>query len=342
MTNSLREDVNAVLLPAFATTELSDGCKRFLDGGGVSLLLGETREEYVSRKMSGKRRKSESKNSIQLIIAQAKARTPDLLVAVDQEPGGICRLHDLVPEFLSLSNPDLCSLQSIEENVHDVAIAAKRLGVNCFLAPIVDLISVVNPWLEGRTLSINPNTVSQISVAFIKGTRKAGVISTAKHFPGFHNIELDPAVNPKAINLGTKKSYEPGFKPFREVINNGVEMIMIGPAIVQAFDESRSAPRSRRVVNMLKQDFNFEGVVLSDDLDSRATMLDDDMQTVAIESFNAGCDLLLLADVNNQLEEVGNALADAVNQGLIPRERLTYSANKVRTLARKYSMDLPL
>ncbi len=336
MDRSLLEDAYATLLPAFATTTLSDNVKKHLDCGGVSILIGETREEYVARSMTDQRRSEETAETIRTVTSEAKARSGVLLAAVDQEPGGICRLHDLVPQIPDAPHIAMADPAEIELIAGDVAREAASMGVNCFLAPILDLLTGRNPWLKGRTFSTDPAIVGRISAAFVRGVQQQGVAATAKHFPGFHDIARDPAVDPAAAVVAAADTFEPGFGPFRETIGAGVELIMVGPAIVRAFDPGRAALRSAKVVNILKKRMGFDGVVMADDLDSAATLRGDSIEQAAIDAVAAGCGLLLLADIDDQIDRVARALAEAEIAGEIPGGHLAASARKVRTVATKY------
>jgi len=340
MSKHLRDDVHAMVLPAFAGTVLSEQAKRFLDNGGVSILLGETREEYVARRMSEDRRSSETVETLTKIVGEAKARSDTLLVCVDQEISGICRLHDLVAPFPASGHLVTLTDAEMEELCCSIAATASSMGVNVFLAPVLDLVTGTNPWLAGRTYSTKPETVGRISAAYVRGVQKGGVAATGKHFPGFQNLDRDPAIDPDAVNSEALATFDVGFKPFRDVIAVGIEMIMVGPAIVSAFDPDRAALRSRAVVDLLKEDLSFGGVVMADDLDSRATMRSDSVEQVAIDAVRAGCDFLLLADIDNQLQSVPAAIVNAVETGLISAERVHEAAEKVRGLARRYETGI--
>ena len=337
MTSDLRSDINAMIFPAFAGTTLSDACKSFLDAGGLSILLAESREEYVARKMSAARCGSETAQTFHDVIGDAKARAGNLLVAVDQEIGGICRLHSLVPPFPEVSALPTMSAEALEDNAYQVGAAAAALGVNCFLAPVVDVVTGANPWLKGRTVSEDPEVVARVSAAYVRGVQRAGVAATAKHFPGFLNIVLDPAIEAGAIVTEPKEAFEPGFAPFRDVIAEDVEMIMVGPAITTAFDPARPALRSKPVVDMLKDDLGFKGAVMADGLTAKATMLGDPVEQVAIDAVAAGCDFLLLEDDGAYLMDVANALIQAAERGDLQPEAIARSAAKMRALAQKYS-----
>jgi len=338
MTNEdLVRDSYAVLLPAFTELKLSDSVTEFLTKGGCSILLAETRAEYVNREMSAARKANEKGPSILGIVNDAKKIQPNLIVAVDQEFGGICRLHGLVPSFPKSDNSKEIQTSTFETICSEVATEAKRYGVNCFLAPILDIIIGVNPWLQGRTWSTNLNEVSRLSSAFIRGVQKSKVISTAKHFPGFSNIKLDPAIESNAIMDDSLDIITKSLLPFKEAIDNHVEIIMVGPAIVKEIDSVNPASISNKVISILRDEINFNGIILSDDLDAKATLKNYEIEEVAIKALQAGCDYLLLADMNDQIIRVAEAIQQAVLDNEIKYSQLKSSADKVRNVAIKYT-----
>ena len=337
MHNTVRDNAHVVLLPAFAHTRLSERVKRFLSNGGCSILLGETREEYVSRKMSAQRRQDERADTILDIAEEAKTLSGNVIVAVDQEIAGICRLHDLVPPFPLQETIEGLSKQEFEAICSTIAAKAKELGVNCFLGPILDIVTGENPWLSARTWSTNPYVIAEKSSAFIRAIQANGVAATAKHFPGYSAIEKDPAVDPNAKNIQSLQSFKNSFVPFIDAIKNGVEMVMTGPAIVEAFDATKAASLSPIVIEVLREELGFKGVILSDDLDAEAILRGHPITHTAIEALNAGCDYLLIADSGEQIDQIISAIVAAVEAGDLEQHRLAEAAAKVRSLAMKYS-----
>jgi beta-N-acetylhexosaminidase len=339
---SLKDNAHTVLLPAFGTTRLSDTVKRFLSNGGCSILLGETRAEYVAREMTLQRRQAETAEIFLALRSEAASLAGSVLVAVDQEIGGICRLHDLVPPFPPREQIAGVSTDEFETIASEVALAARQLGVNCFLAPILDIVTGDNPWLKGRTWSTDPTVVARISSAYIRGLQANGIAATAKHFPGYSHIPLDPAVAPDARMTEPPGSVESSVVPFADAINNGVEIVMTGPAIVEAFDSERPASVSPSVIRILRERLGFKGVVMSDDLDGQATLRGRPITQVAVDALNAGSDHLLIADFDDQVDQIVLAITNAVSSGELPEIRLTEAATKVRALAAKYSRQTPV
>lgn len=338
MLNDIPENARAVLLPAFAGTTLSDQVCRFLDTGGVSILLGESRAEYVARSMSSERRASETVETFRQVTKDARARSGLLLACVDVEMGGINRLHDLVPGFPEQDALVQTAAAEIEACAAEIAKGARALGVNAFLAPIVDVLTGPNPWLAGRTWSGDPARVGDLSAAYVRGIQKAGVAATIKHFPGFGHMTGDPATDAAATNIMPLADLQQTWTAFDAPIAAGAAMVMVGPAVVAALDADRAALRSARVVGLLRQQFGFSGLVMADDLDAAATLRGDSVAQAAIEALQAGCDLLMLADLGDQVEEVAQAIIAAVQSGQIAATALAASANRVRAVARQYEV----
>lgn len=329
--DKLLNDAYAVLLPAFAGLELSESVLRYLDKGGVSLLFGENREEYVARSMTVARRSSETAEVFHATVDQARqrARVP-LLIAIDQELGGIERLHDLVPSLPSAAQALDLQSSEIAACSYTVARAARSLGVNLFLAPIVDVVTGENPWLKGRHLGSDEREVSRIACAFVRGVQEAGVAATAKHFPGHPVTKLDPALH-EAVVAASMQDLKPTLDVFRDLIEGGVKAIMAGPALVPAIDPEQPASTSRRTLAFLREELGFQGLIISDDLDAPGILRGRSIAEVAVASIAAGADLLLLSSEAG-LDDIAQAIVDAVHKGTIEVERLSDAANRVRAL----------
>ncbi|WP_392888750.1 glycoside hydrolase family 3 N-terminal domain-containing protein [Pseudomonas migulae] len=332
MSSELHRAAYSVLLPAFGDLNLDDTVRRYLSRGGVSLLLGETREEYVSRDMSPARKGAESQAQFIDIARQAASLAgAPILIAVDQELGGIERLHQLVPAVASREQLRDLDAQEIETRCFEMARVARSLGVNLFLAPIVDVVTGANPWLVNRHLGADPVEVSRVSCAFIRGVQRAGVIATAKHFPGHYVTEQDPAIA-EATVPGPLELLHDNLEVFKEVIATGVKAVMPGPAVFPAIDPDHSASTSSKVIAVLRDTLGFGGLIISDDLDAVSILRGNSITDTAVASLAAGAHLLLVSSESG-LDAIAEAIVAAVHDGALDRQVLLDAASKVRELA---------
>jgi beta-N-acetylhexosaminidase len=330
--DSVLRDAYAVLLPAYADIVFDEKSRSFFQSGGVAALLGSTRNEYVDRRMSAERIASETPEGFRSYAAQAERLAGPVLIAVDHEIGGVHRLHGLAPLLRHPSAALKMSSEEIETFGRESAAAAAKLGVNLFLAPVLDAVSGPNPWLANRSLSSDPEVVATVTSAFISGVQSGGVAATAKHFPGFRITVEDPFHSETVTVPGSIAELAPGFAPYRAAINVGVKAIMTGPVPVDAIDPDQPASTSRKVVDLLRIELGFTGLIISDDLDLPGTLRGRTVPDVAVESLRAGVELLLLAS-GPQVDIVADHIARAVETGEIPRETLAIAAEKVRRLA---------
>jgi beta-N-acetylhexosaminidase len=329
--SEILRNAHAVLLPAISDLSIEPQLGEFLGGGGQAILLGETREEYLARKMSPRRRAEESRDGLSELLRAIRDRYGPLIVALDQELGGIKRLEGLVPDLPSAEEASRLSDQAIEDRAFACAAAANAIGVTMFLAPILDVLTVSNPWLEGRALGPNRDEVGRIGAAYIRGVQKGGVVAVAKHFPGYSDLGGDPAITDVALELDEATVWERA-APFAKAIEAGVKAVMMGPARVKALDEHNGVLASPTAIRALKRKFNFSGVVVTDDIDAPATLRGGSLDDIAVKALAAGADLLLLAN-GDHLPELCAKIAEAVRNGRLSVERLLEAASRIRSMA---------
>ena len=331
--NDLIQDAHAVLLPAFGGLELDDVVLRYLDNGGISVLLGESREEYVARAMSDERRAHETAAHFESVVELARRHAGGgVIVAIDQELGGIQRLHRLAPALPGFATARSLSADEITKQSAEVAIAARGLGVNLFLAPIIDVVTGINPWLERRNLGADAAEVSRIACAFVRGVQAAGVAASAKHFPGHPVTELDPALH-EAVVKATLDELQPTIGVFRDVIGAGVSAVMAGPALVPAIDADEPSSTSHDTLSFLRGELAFDGLIISDDIDAPGILRGRTIAATAVASLVAGADLLLVSSQSG-LDVIVGTIVEAVKSGALAQERLAEAAHRVRSLAR--------
>ena len=336
MSTKNQELANSVLLAATENSKLDPSMQRFLSEGGRAVLFGETREEYLSREMSVDRTERESGEALYAEIEHARGLAGPVLVAVDQEVGGIQRLAHLLPDAPLLADMLVMNDAELEIVFGMAAQAAKQLGVNMFLAPIVDTLSGPNPWLEGRTVSDQVGEVARLSRCFVRAGEAAGVMSVVKHFPGHAHVPLDPATHARAIVEGSLTSLSLGFPAFETCIKEGAGGMMLGPAPVPAIDASCAACCSAVIVDLLRAHFAFGGLIVSDGLEAAATAAGRPVAAVAVQALNAGVELLLVG-CDERLPQLATDIVAAVDRGELDEVVLLQAASKVEQAVDQYS-----
>lgn len=320
-----------VLLPATASSELTPQLRELLARGCRSVLLGETREEYLQRAMAPARRQRETPALLRELTAAIATSVGPSVVAVDYELGGIQRLEHVAAPLPSAEEAARMSIEELVERAQGTGEDLAAIGVTLTLGPVVDVVRGANPWLERRNLGPDPALVARIGAAVVTGLQAAGVAATAKHFPGNAIVPTDPATDEARVETGIEELQERDLAPFRAVIESGVRAVMLGPAIVTAIDGARPASLSPLVVQLLRRELRFRGTIITDDLDARSILREAELGVVAVEAVAAGADLLLISE--DEAATCAAAIAAAVDRGELAAERLDEAANNVRRLA---------
>jgi beta-N-acetylhexosaminidase len=329
--NAVSQDARAVLLPISRSLTVEPWLQDFLCAGGRSVLMASSPEEYAARRISDARRAAESAETIRGFTAAVNAVSPGpVLAAVDAEPAGVQRLEHLLPPLPGRQSISEMPEEALEQAFSGYAHAARDLGVTLFLGPVVDHITSQNPWLQDRTLPGGLDAIGRVAVLYTDAVQAAGIIATAKHFPGHSDLAAHPASEDVTLWL-PRDHVERNLEPFRRLIDARVGAVMVGPVTVEAIDPENPAASSRRLVDVLRRDLGFEGLIVSDDLDLVSTMKGRSLGEVAVSSIAAGVELLLIPG-GSAVEEITEALTSAVGNERISAA-LARAAGKVRALA---------
>jgi beta-N-acetylhexosaminidase len=256
--------------------------------------------------------------------AAAQGGRPALLISTDQEGGTVKRLPG------PPKSPQLMGSEADAE-AQGAATATLLSGnhVNVDLAPIADVVSPGGfEASQGRGFTGGSERVGGLATAFARGLQRGGVAATAKHFPGIGSLAVstDTAVGrlqPSPSEL------EDQLKPFRRLVDDRVAMVMLANAVCAAWDGERPAVFSPRVVEKLRQELGFGGVVITDDLG--APSLAGDAGTKAVQAVEAGADIVLFSS-NADGKAAYRALVAAAQSGRLAPARLLESYRRVVAL----------
>jgi len=270
---------------------------------------------------------------------QEKARIP-LLIAADFEWGAAMRINGttLFPPLMALGATDSEDLAYQMGKI--TAIEGRAMGIHMNYAPVVDVnINPDNPVISSRSLGEQPERVGRLAAAFIRGCQENGMIATAKHFPGHGDTALDshnlmPAIKADIVRLEEVELY-----PFAQAIRAGVESVMTAHLFVPALDPTPGLPATLSpliLTDLLRKKMGFKGLIVTDAMDMGGVTTVFSARDAALKAVQAGVDMVLLPP---DLPGVIDALAQAVQAGIIPESRINDSVRRVLEL--KARLGLP-
>src|SRR6201997_1917799 len=285
--------------------------------------------------------KSEPYEAAVMLNALQKDSKLPLLFAADFERGLTMRLNGptMFPHAMAFGAAG--KIDYAEQFGRITAQESRAIGIHWNFFPVADVNSnPVNPVINTRSFGEDPAQVGDMVAAYIKGAHEAGMLATAKHFPGHGDTATDSHLGIARVNgdMAHLKSIE--LPPFQKAIDSGVDSIMVAHASVPALepDPNRVATTSSRIVtDLLKKQMKFQGIVTTDALDMAGLtrLYAADVGRAAVEAFKAGNDLLLIpADLDASYK----AMLKAVESGEIPAARLDESVLKL--LKTKASLGL--
>ncbi len=220
-----------------------------------------------------------------------------LLIAVDQEGGRVQRLKapfTLIPPARELGRT--ATPGEVEELSRLVARELALVGINVNLAPVLDVARFPECPLWDRSYASDPRRVGEFAVAAIKGYAAGGVLPVAKHFPGLGDSAADSHEVMPAAQSGDPDR-EIDLLPFRQAVAAGVPLVMTAHLLVPAWDAGQPATLSPVALQQwLRQNLNFKGVIISDDLEMGGITTQLPAARGAHEALAAGADLLLICN----------------------------------------------
>lgn len=120
------------------------------------------------------------------------------------------------------------------------------------------------------------------------------------------------------------------FKPFQRLIDDGIPCVLVGHiSLPEVTGNNTPATLSKEIVDILREDLNFDGVAITDAMNMGAIMdyyYNVDAAVLAVE---AGMDILLMPP---NLEHYQSALVEAVETGRIPESRIDESVKRILSL----------
>jgi len=239
---------------------------------------------------------------------------PDILIAVDQEGGRVQRFKSgftrlpAMQRFLPLfhKNPD-AALSLIEDAGWLMAVELIAVGVDCSFAPVLDTDSDFCKVIADRAFSGDPEEVSVLAGAFIRGMDDAGMAATGKHFPGHGSVtgdshEVSPVDNRSLAEITSKDLI-----PFAALLPS-LKGVMPAHVIFPQVDPSPVGFSPYWLQTQLRDTLNFDGIIFSDDLTMEGAAVAGGYAERAIAARQAGCDMVLVCNNRNGAIEALNAI----------------------------------
>jgi beta-N-acetylhexosaminidase len=250
---------------------------------------------------------------LKALCKSIKALRSDLIISVDQEGGRVQRFRDgflRLPAMRRLGDSYVLNKdRALKESFSLGWLMAAELihhGIDISFAPVLDLDFERSDVIGDRAFAVHPNDVYQLSKAFIKGMKNAGMSATAKHFPGHGYVKADShKALPKDLRPFDVLNQN-DLIPFKQLIQDGqLSAIMPAHVIYPAVDAELTAGISAIwLQTILRQQLGFKGLIYSDDLSMEGAAASGSPAIRAEKAKNAGCNVLLICNHREAAQEI--------------------------------------
>ena len=235
----------------------------------------------------------------------------DCPILIDQEGGRVQRLR--APDFIEWLPPldqmakvsPVDARQAMSVRYRLIAHELRDLGIDVNCAPMLDIpIETTHEIITNRCYGHDVDAVSEMGRAVAEGLLSGGVLPIIKHIPGHGRGNVDSHLELPVVETSIEKLSRQDFEPFRRL--SDLPMAMTAHVVYRTIDAENPATTSSDIIDLIRSDFGFDGLLMTDDLSMKALSGDFASRTQA--SLAAGCDIIL--HCNGEMDEM-QAIANA-------------------------------
>ncbi|MCI0332277.1 MAG: hypothetical protein L0228_03500 [Planctomycetes bacterium] len=275
---------------------------------------------------------------------QSVSKVP-LLVASDIERGVGQQVkgYTLIPHAMAFEKLGSEATAMVGEYARALAQEAREAGIHIAFAPVADVnTNPKNPIIATRAYSEEPTRAAELTAAYVRAAEAAGLLTTAKHFPGHGDTHQDSHDSLPNVPRSRDELAACELVPFQAAIDAGCSLVMTAHVAFPAIDPSNVPATLSPIVlqQLLRDEMRFDGVICSDSL-LMAGVRDRfaGEPEMALAALSAGVDLLL--DLHEPSEVVDYLCNCVVNRKLTP-QRVDDAFRRVWALKQRAFRDAPM
>lgn len=217
----------------------------------------------------------------------------------------------------------------------EIGTQCRAIGITATMAPDADVNSEPkNPIIGARSFGQDPERVAKKATLFMDGMRDAGILTSAKHWPGHGNTTTDSHHTLPMISRSKDELETIDLVPFKELIAHHVDSVMTGHLCVPALtnDEHLPVPFSKHAIHILRHHMNHTRLIITDGLGMRGITKNTEPGEPELRALLAGHDMLL-CPVNVALA-IAN-IKKAIEKGILSEQELDEHVERILQAKKK-------
>ena len=256
------------------------------------------------------RRNIETLEQLIALNGSILGRRQALMLGVDEEGGRVRRLRGITADLPPMAQVGATNDPQLAYRCGALLgreLAALGFSIN--FAPILDVhTNPDNPVIGDRAFAETPEQVIRMALPFARGLQDMGVASCGKHFPGHGDTDTDSHLALPILHHDEHRLASVEMAPFREAAQSDMASIMTAHVVIKAFNPDHPSTLDGRALSVLRRQYRFSGVIISDDLEMAAIADRYTMQEAIERGLHAGVDLFLVCRRQDRIEASIEAL----------------------------------
>ena len=318
---SIEELIGQVIMVGLPGLDLNDEYKKFIEDYKIGNFILFSRNYHNTFQM-----KKLMKELYQYTI-DITGSFP--LVSIDQEGGMVVRLFkDVTFPASPLTTSATSVLNAPYETGKIIGKDMLKLGINLNLAPCLEINeNLSNPLVNVRSYGASKELVLKNASMFVNGLQSVNALSCIKHFPGAGSSTKDSHLELPVILESCEQLLNYNMYPFVNLLSS--DALMSSHCLYKSFDDYPSTLSKVLLTDVLRKEFGFEGLIISDGMEMKAIADHYGIGEGSVMALNAGCDILLLCHRYDEQKCAFDAVRKAVSDGRLSVELLKEKVERI-------------
>lgn len=283
-----------------------------------------------------------NREQLEMLISDVRRTRKDLIICVDQEGGRVARCREGFVDLPPLEQIGLlaekkklsAAFRACELHAQLMSTDMIATGFDMSFAPVVDL-KRGNLAIGNRAFSADPALCAKLSVHYVQAMQASGMAATIKHFPGHGTVKEDTHFDLAVDNRSKESIFKEDLLPFKATVGAGAKAVMTAHVSYPAIDQEAAGYSKIWLQDILRKQLGFKGVIFSDDISMLGGANVGTFAERIERHYAAGCDLILVCQVDATAEVMQQKLGRVANPDLLASLRTKRQAAAKRKLAGK-------
>lgn len=246
-----------------------------------------------------------------LTDAIRKIRGHDFLIAVDHEGGRVQRFKEgftTIPPMRKLG--EIWDKDSNKANHlafligQTIATELRVFDIDFSFTPVLDIDYSESTVIRDRAFHGNIETIKALASSLLEGLKEGGMHGVGKHFPGHGYIKTDSHLSISEDKRALDEIESKDMSIFISLIKQGLNAVMPSHVLYSAVDEHPAGFSRFWLKSQLREKYHFQGAIFSDDMSMKGAILGGEMNNRLLKALDAGCDMVLLCNSPQLVDEV--------------------------------------